>query len=103
LLRPASKSLQLTQVKQSAAGGRTLRESKGAAMNKDPVCGMAVEPSQAAGHSEVAGTTYYFCCAQCQRQFDADPRRFAAAGPQTARVPCCGFGMVRRTAQRGVA
>lgn len=72
-------------------------------MSKDPVCGMAVEPSQAAGSSQFEGTTYSFCCAECQRRFDAEPRQFAAPKPQRARIPCCGFGMVRPTTQRGVA
>jgi Cu+-exporting ATPase len=27
----------------------------------DPVCGMTVDPSRAAGHLEHEGLTYYFC------------------------------------------
>ena len=30
-------------------------------MEKDPVCGMQVDPKKAAGTSEYQGKTYYFC------------------------------------------
>ncbi len=72
-------------------------------MSKDPVCGMTVEPSQAAGYSEFEGTPYYFCSTACAKQFEASPQRFAMPRQQAAAVPCCGFGMVRRTTQRGAA
>ncbi len=42
----------------------------------DPVCGMQVDPTTAAGSSEYQGQTYYFCSTGCQRQFDKDPQRF---------------------------
>jgi YHS domain-containing protein len=45
-------------------------------MNKDPVCGMEVQPDQAAGQSEYQGQTYYFCCQDCKREFDQDPESF---------------------------
>lgn len=70
---------------------------------KDPVCGTPLEASQAAGSSEFEGMTYYFCCAACQRDFDANARQFAAPEPRRAHVPCCGLGMVRHTVQRGSA
>jgi len=54
------------------------------AMNKrmggkllDPVCGMPIDP-KTAGHSEVAGKTYYFCSEDCKKQFDTAPEKFAA-------------------------
>lgn len=43
---------------------------------KDPVCGMDVTPSTAAGQSEHEGKTYYFCSSACKEKFDADPARF---------------------------
>lgn len=48
-------------------------------MAKDPVCGMQVNEQQAAGSSEQAGRTYYFCSAQCKRTFDEDPSRYTGA------------------------
>ncbi len=46
-------------------------------MVKDPVCGMEIEESSAAGTSEYEGKTYYFCSAPCQATFDADPKSHA--------------------------
>ena len=48
----------------------------------DPVCGMTVDPAAAAGHSEYAGETYYFCSGGCQKKFDAAPAQYAAATTQ---------------------
>lgn len=45
---------------------------------KDPVCGMDVEPSQAAARMEYRGQTYYFCSQSCQEQFRANPARYTA-------------------------
>lgn len=42
----------------------------------DPVCGMVVDPANAAGKSESRGQTYYFCSVSCKKRFDADPGRF---------------------------
>ena len=43
----------------------------------DPVCHMEVDIATARHSAEVAGTIYYFCCAECRRRFVADPARFA--------------------------
>ncbi len=45
-------------------------------MQKDPVCGMQVDPARAAGSSEYNGRTYYFCSAHCMQKFDKDPKRY---------------------------
>jgi len=45
----------------------------------DVVCGMDIDPAQAAGTSEYQGQTYYFCSPGCKRQFDCDPQRYAHA------------------------
>lgn len=39
----------------------------------DPVCGMNVDPNEAAGESDYEGQTYYFCCKECKTMFDEDP------------------------------
>lgn len=44
---------------------------------KDPVCGMNINPDQAAGQSEYKGQTYYFCSPGCKRQFDQNPEKYA--------------------------
>ena len=45
----------------------------------DPICGMDVDPRNAAGKSEFMGQTYYFCSLGCKKSFDENPRRFLAA------------------------
>ena len=50
--------------------------SHGAQEVLDPVCGMTIDPADAAGTSELGGTTYHFCSSACKRTFDADPARF---------------------------
>ena len=45
-------------------------------MEKDPVCGMTVDPSRAKATYEYAGKTYYFCCAGCKEKFSADPAKY---------------------------
>jgi P-type Cu+ transporter len=38
---------------------------------RDPVCGMAVDPARAKASLEHAGRTYYFCCESCADHFRA--------------------------------
>ena len=58
---------------------------------KDPVCGMDVDPHQAAGQTEQGGRTYYFCSTHCQSQFEADPGQYLQPGTErTADAPADG-------------
>ncbi|HUZ11884.1 MAG TPA: heavy metal translocating P-type ATPase [Caulobacteraceae bacterium] len=43
---------------------------------KDPVCGMTVDPARTPHHAEHGGRTYHFCGAGCRTKFIADPRRY---------------------------
>jgi len=44
----------------------------------DPVCGMMIEPAEAAGQFEYRGKTYYFCQHGCLERFRAAPADFLA-------------------------
>ena len=44
--------------------------------HKDPVCGMQIEESDAAGHVRYEGQTFYFCSPACKEKFDANPSQF---------------------------
>jgi len=44
----------------------------------DPVCGMTVDPAEAAGSSAYRGQTYYFCHPGCLERFEAAPGAFLA-------------------------
>jgi adenylate cyclase len=50
----------------------------------DPVCRMAVDPSDAAGSLRHEGRLFYFCSMKCVRAFADDPPRYTAA-PTTGR------------------
>ena len=46
-------------------------------MEKDPVCGMMVDPKRAAGSSAYGGKTYTFCSVGCKAAFEKNPAKFA--------------------------
>jgi P-type Cu+ transporter len=48
---------------------------------RDPVCGMMVEPASAAHRAEHAGRSYHFCGLRCREQFAADPARYLSPPP----------------------
>ena len=43
---------------------------------KDPVCGMDIDPDQAAASEEHDGQVFYFCGEHCHRAFLADPHLY---------------------------
>jgi class 3 adenylate cyclase/YHS domain-containing protein len=52
-----------------------------AGLEIDPVCRMAVARNRAESLRKRRGITYFFCSADCRRQFDADPRLYIALSP----------------------
>jgi Cu+-exporting ATPase len=60
-----------------------------AAKQKDPVCGMDVDPATAKHRLEHAGKTYYFCCSGCLEKFRSDPGKYLKprSSPLTAIAP----------------
>jgi P-type Cu+ transporter len=52
------------------------REKESAGPAIDPVCGMTVNPSTAAGSVEYDGKTYYFCSQHCVEKFREHPQHF---------------------------
>jgi Cu+-exporting ATPase len=53
-------------------------------VERDPVCGMSVNPETAKARAEYHGKTYYFCCGGCTQKFQHDPVKYAGA---PSRVP----------------
>ena len=51
------------------------------AQARDPVCGMLIEPGDAAGTRSVMGRTFYLCSADCLAKFDHDPDTYAKRAP----------------------
>ena len=58
----------------------------------DPVCGMEVDPTRAAGEWEFEGTTYYFCCLSCRQRFQSGPSKYLSCLDRDPndRGSCCG-------------
>ena len=62
--------------------------SDGAAMVKDPVCGMSVDPATAAHRASHGGQDYFFCSAGCRTRFVGDPARYLSSRAESeASVP----------------
>jgi P-type Cu+ transporter len=49
-------------------------------VERDPVCGMTVDPARAKATYEHAGKRYYFCCGGCQEKFSSDPGKYLHSG-----------------------
>src|SRR5260370_28680790 len=43
---------------------------------RDPVCGMIVNPATAKYSHRHAGKNFFFCCAHCADKFRADPEKY---------------------------
>jgi Cu+-exporting ATPase len=67
------------------------------AKEKDPVCGMDVDPVTAKFRHEYKGKTYYFCCGGCQQKFATTPETYLAARP--AESGMLQIGMAPKAAQ----
>jgi Cu+-exporting ATPase len=50
---------------------------------RDPVCGMSVDPATAKHRHDYRGATHYFCSARCREKFIAEPENYLR--PPTAR------------------
>src|SRR4029077_10348445 len=60
-------------------------------MERDPVCGMQVDPVSARAKAEYGGKSYFFCCAGCAKKFEAAPEQYlkprpAASGPMLTMI-----------------
>src|SRR5512141_1180043 len=53
-----------------------MHQHQSATAEIDPVCGMEVDPADAAGVSQHDGRSYYFCSPGCKKKFDANPAKY---------------------------
>jgi P-type Cu+ transporter len=54
-------------------------------MERDPVCGMQVDPASRKPRVEHGGRTFYFCCNGCAQKFTADPEKYLS--PKSVAIP----------------
>jgi Cu+-exporting ATPase len=71
------------------------KEAEGAGLEKDPVCGMTVDPATARHRREHRGRTYWFCSGGCAQKFEGAPASYlkgerpgAKAAPADAIYTC---------------
>ena len=57
-------------------------------MEKDPVCGMTVDPARAKATHEHAGKMYYFCCAGCKENSAPTPQNIWRRRPLSELLRC---------------
>jgi P-type Cu+ transporter len=74
------------------------RKPATALQDKDPVCGMTVDPATAKHKLEHAGKTYYFCCASCLEKFRANPAGYLSG----RKAPAMGTQIINIGAAPGV-
>jgi P-type Cu+ transporter len=76
-----------------------------AAREKDPVCGMLVDPAKAAKAVRHKEKTYSFCSARCAERFAGDPEKFlaVASGPGAAKSEHAEHFTVSRAAHPAMA
>lgn len=55
----------------------------------DPVCGMDIEPSSAAGAIVYDGRTYHFCSTHCKAAFASAPLEYAPSTLMTEKASSC--------------
>ncbi|HEX6466048.1 MAG TPA: heavy metal translocating P-type ATPase, partial [Terriglobales bacterium] len=69
---------------------------------KDPVCHMDVDPATARFSAEYQGKRYYFCCAGCQKKFEAAPQQYLGAQPGASSLAQDGAGTAIKIAQSAI-
>ena len=85
------------------------------AVERDPVCGMNVNPATSKHVHEHQGSKFYFCCAHCVEKFKSDPGQYldkrspsglvalgmpkAAPSASAERDPVCGMSADAATAK----
>jgi YHS domain-containing protein len=77
ILMPIVPSLLRERAGREASEASVSEEPAPAELVKDPVCGMEIDAVSAAGSSEYAGQTQYFCNLNCKESFDAEPEKYA--------------------------
>ncbi len=53
---------------------------------RDVVCGMQIDPENAAARQQFQGKTFYFCSSHCSEKFSQDPDRYTGPEPDGAEL-----------------
>src|SRR5271156_711045 len=66
-------------------------------LQRDPVCGMNVDPATARHVYAHGGKSYYFCCAGCSDKFKADPAKYLSLTARPSSLVALGAPMPATT------
>ena len=55
-------------------------------MEKDPVCGMTVDPKNVTLSTHYKGKTFHFCSKMCKAMFEREPEKYAKAEEENETV-----------------
>jgi Cu+-exporting ATPase len=56
-------------------------------VERDPVCGMQVDPARAKARVDHDGKAFHFCCTGCAQKFSAAPEKYLSATVEPAATP----------------
>ena len=70
---------QPTEMKDEGTASSAAEGNATAGKVVDPVCGMKINPSEAARQTRHGGKLYHFCSEDCLKKFEADPQKFVAS------------------------
>jgi P-type Cu+ transporter len=54
-------------------------------MERDPVCGMTLQPGQEAADCRYRDRAYHFCSVECRQMFERDPKEYIREDAETSR------------------
>lgn len=54
-------------------------------MERDPVCGMELQPGQEEASLNYQGRGYHFCSVECRQTFERDPKQHAGQALESER------------------
>jgi len=72
-------------------------------MERDPVCGMNVDPEKPGAKIKQGGKSYYFCSRGCARKFEESPERYLAAGAGSGQRKAAGVMQIAVVPKPGMA
>ena len=72
-------------------------------LERDPVCGMQVNPATAKHVHEHQGKKFYFCCGHCAEKFKADPAKYVMQGVRASAAALVNLGSFAAAKARGQA
>jgi Cu+-exporting ATPase len=72
-------------------------------IDRDPVCGMNVDPAKAAASVEHDRKLYHFCCKGCAEKFKADPQKYLSPGYKPGGMGSSPVVTIGGFAQPGIA